>query len=91
MILFYIFRWLFSGGTNKMQDIKPFQRTILRSMQDLSPSAMTSLDWEPGFYSTVVNLRNDAIRIFSDDDIDIQKMLTRRIGAIKDWTYNMPE
>lgn len=88
IILFEIFKWLFSGGTKKMQDIKPVQRVVLRAMQDVSPAAITSLSWEPGFYSTVMNLRDDAIKIFSDGDVDIEKMLTRRIGAIKDWTWN---
>lgn len=88
MILFAIFKWLFSGGTKKMQDIKPLQRTLLRAMQDVSPSAITSMDWEPGFYSTLVNLREDAVKIFSQDDVDIEKMIRNRVGAIKDWTYN---
>lgn len=57
-------------------------------MQDVSPAAITSLSWEPGFYSTVMNLRDDAIKIFSDGDVDVEKMLTRRVGAIKDWTWN---
>lgn len=88
MILFSIFKWLFSGGTNKMQDVKPLQRVLLRGMQDVSPSALTGMSWEPGFYTTLVNIKDDAISIFSDDDPDLAKMLTKRVGAIKDWTYN---
>lgn len=88
IILFSIFKWLFSEGTKKMQDIKPLQRTMLRAMQDVSPSAITSWNWEPGFYTTLVNLRENAVKIFSDEDADIEKMLRNQIGAIKDWTYN---
>lgn len=57
-------------------------------MQDVSPTAIASIDWEPGFWSSLVNLRNDALSVFSDDDIEISKLLTRRIGALKDWTWN---
>ena len=88
MLLFAIFKWLFSSGTKKMSDIKPLQRTLVRAMGDISPTAITSMRWEPGFYSTIVGLRDDAVRLFSDDDPDISRILTRRVGAIKDWTYN---
>jgi hypothetical protein len=57
-------------------------------MGDVSPTAIMSMTWEPGFYSTAVGLRDDAIRLFTDDDPDITRMLTRRIGAIRDWSYN---
>lgn len=88
MLLFAIFKWLFSGGTKKMSDIKPLQRVLVRAMGDVSPTAIMSMTWEPGFYSTAVGLRDDAIRLFTDDDPDITRMLTRRIGAIRDWSYN---
>jgi len=57
-------------------------------MGDVSPKAITSMTWEPGFYSNIVNLRDDAIKIFTDDDPDILKMLSGRIGAMRDLTYN---
>ena len=88
IILFSIFKWLWSGGTKKMQDVKPLQRVVLRAMQDTSPTAIASMSWTPGFWSSLVNLRDDAIEIFSDGDPDIQKMFIRRIGAIKDWNWN---
>lgn len=88
MLLFAIFKWLFSKGTKKMQDIKPLQRVLVRAMGDVSPSAITSMTWEPGFYSTVVNLRDDAIKLFTNDDPDITNIITRRIGALRDWSYN---
>lgn len=91
MILFSIFKWLFSGGTKKMQDIKPLQRTLLRAMQDVSPTAITSVSWEPGFYSTLVNLRDTALNIFSEDDPDVKRLLTRNVGAIRDLTWNDPD
>lgn len=88
IILFEIFKWLFSGGSKKMQDVKPVQRVVLRAMQDVSPLAITSLSWEPGFYTTAVGLRDDALKVFSGNDVDVEKMLKRRVGAIKDWTWN---
>lgn len=88
MLLFAILKWLFSGGTKKMSDIKPLQRVLVRAMGDVSPAAITSMNWEPGFYSTVVGLRDDALSLFSDDDPDIARILTRRVGAIRDWSYN---
>ena len=57
-------------------------------MGDVSPTAITSMRWEPGFYSTIIGLRDDAVRLFSNDDPDITRILTKRVGAIKDWTYN---
>ena len=74
-----------------MQDIPPLQRTLVRAMQDVSPAAIAGMSWEPGFYSTVVNLRDTAVKLFTDDDPDVQQLLTRNIGAIRDWTYNNPE
>ena len=91
VLLYQIFKWLFSGGTKKMQDIPPLQRTLVRAMQDVSPAAIAGMSWEPGFYSTVVNLRDIAVKLFTDDDPDVQQLLTRNIGAIRDWTYNNPE
>lgn len=88
MLLFSIFKWLFSGGTKRMQDIQPLQRTLVRAMGDVSPKAIASMTWEPGFSSNIVNLRDDAIKIFTDDDPDILKMLSGRIGAMRDLTYN---
>jgi hypothetical protein len=88
MLIFAILKWLFSGGTKKMSDIKPLQRVLVRAMGDVSPTAITSMNWEPGFYSTVVGLRDDALSLFSDDDPDIARILTRRVGAIRDWSYN---
>lgn len=88
MLLYSIFKWLFSGGTNKMSDIPPLQRTLVRAMQDVSPSAITSVNWEPGFISTISNLRDNALSILSDDDPDIKRFLTRNVAAIRDWTYD---
>ena len=88
MLLFAIFKWLFSGGTKKMSDIKPLQRVLVRAMGDVSPTAITSMRWEPGFYTTAIGLRDDAVRLFSNDDPDITRVLTRRVGAIRDWSYD---
>lgn len=88
MLLYSIFKWLFSGGTKKMSDIPPLQRTLVRAMQDVSPSAITSVNWEPGFVSSLSNLRDNALSILSDDDPDIKRFLTRNVAAIRDWTYN---
>jgi hypothetical protein len=57
-------------------------------MGDVSPAAITSMNWEPGFYTTIVGLRDDALSLFSDDDPDIARILTRRVGALRDWSYN---
>ena len=91
VLLFSIFKWLFSGGTNKMSDIKPLQRVMVRAMQDVSPAAITSVNWEPGFASTLVTLRDNALSVFSDDDPDIKRFLTRNVAAIRDWTSNETE
>ena len=90
-LLFEIFKWLLSGGTKKMQDIKPLQRALLRGMQDVSPGALTSMNWEPGFWTTLINLRDGALTAFSNDDKDIMDYLMKHMGAIKDFTWNEPE
>lgn len=90
MLLYSIFKWLFSKGTNKMSDIKPLQRVFVRSLQDVSPTAITSMNWEPGFYSTLTNLRDGAIQVFTADDPDLLNMIKRQVGAVRDWTYNNP-
>jgi len=87
ILLYNLFKFIFSGGTNKMQDIHPTGRILLRAMNDVSPSSITSISWEPGFYTTLVNTKNDAFKLLTSDH-DILKMANKRIGAIKDFTWD---
>lgn len=87
-ILFSIFKWLFSGGTNKMSDIKPLSRVLLRGMQDVGPQALGGMTWEPGFWTTLTDLGDDAVKLFTNDDPQLLEMFQKEIGAVRDWTYN---
>lgn len=88
LLLYYILRLIFSGGTNKMSDMNPFERTLVRALDDVGPHGLTGLSWEPGFYTTLVNLQNDLFAAFDDDkEIDLQDWMDKRIGAVKDWSW----
>lgn len=87
VILFNLLKFIFSSGTNKMKDVHPTQRIILRAMQDVGPQSITSISWEPGFYTTLTNTKNDVFKLLTDDH-DIQKAFQKRMGAIKDFTWD---
>lgn len=86
IILFNILKMIFSGGTNKMQDVHPAERMLLRAMQDTSPSAIFGLSITPSFVSTLENIRNDIPDLLSGD-LSQADMIRRRFGSLKDITW----
>lgn len=87
VILYNILKLIFSGGTGKMSDIHPAERTILRAMQDTSPSAIFGLSIVPSFVTTFESFRNDLPSLFSED-MEIAEFIRRRFGSLKDITWN---
>ena len=88
LLLWYILKLIFSGGTGKMSDMNPFERTLVRALDDVGPHALTGLSWEPGFYTNLVNLKNDFLVLLDDDkEADLQDWMEKRVGAIRDWNW----
>lgn len=90
VILFSILKWIFSGGSGKMADVSPAERTLLRAMQDVGPSGLTSLSFEPSFYTTLTNLQQDLPKVLSGDK-GFTKFVSQRFSAVKDFTTNAIE
>ena len=71
-----------------MSDMNPFERTLVRALDDVGPHALTGLSWEPGFYTNLVNLKNDFLVLLDDDkEADLQDWMEKRVGAIRDWNW----
>lgn len=87
LILYKLLMFIFSDGSNKMKDVKPLNRTILRAMQDMSPTQIASLQWEPGFVNTLENFKMDIPKLFSSD-VEIQDLFAKRIGSVKDLQFS---
>ena len=86
LILYTLLKWIFSSGTNKMKDIHPTGRILLRAMQDVGPQSIGQLKFEPGFVNTLENVQHDVFKLF-DPDVEFQKTISKRVAAFKDWTW----
>ena len=73
-----------------MSDTSPAERTLLRAMQDVGPSGITSLSFEPSFYSTLTNLQQDLPKVLTGDK-GFTKFISQRFSAVKDFTTTMIE
>lgn len=86
-ILYNILKFIFSGGTNKTKDVHPVARVLLRGTQDVGPqSIFTSLSWEPGFVTTLDNVKSDMYRNFNEG-IDFERSM-QRFGMFSDFMWN---
>lgn len=88
ILLYTLLKWIFSEGSNKMQDVHPTGRVLLRAMQDVGPQSIGQLDFEPGFYTTLQNFKTDFAKLLTTDP-DFQKIINSRIGSFKDFNWNM--
>ena len=86
LIMYNILRLIFSGGSGKMKDINPIERTLLRAMQDTGPQSIFGLSITPSFVSTYEQLKQDLPNLFSEDP-DVAYFIQRRFGALKDITW----
>ena len=84
--MYNILRLIFSGGSGKMKDINPIERTLLRAMQDTGPQSIFGLSITPSFVSTYEQLKQDLPSLFSEDP-DVAYFIQRRFGALKDITW----
>lgn len=67
ILLYTLLKWIFSEGSNKMQDVHPTGRVLLRAMQDVGPQSIGQLDFEPGFYTTLQNFKTDFAKLLTTD------------------------
>jgi hypothetical protein len=49
ILLVSILKAIFSNGSNKLQDIKPAKRVLVRAMEDVGPGAFTKISITPSF------------------------------------------
>ena len=73
-----------------MSDTTPSERVLLRAMQDVGPSGITSLSFEPSFISTLTNLQNDLPKVLTGEK-GFTKFISSRFSAVKDFTTTMVE
>lgn len=87
IILFTILKYIFSNGSNKLKDIHPTERILLRAMNDVSPAALTQLSLNPSFVQTWTNLKNDGVKMLFHGQGDIISIMENRFGAAKDFIW----
>lgn len=87
VILFAILKFIFSKGTNKMKDIAPTQRILVRAMQDVGPQGLHNLSFEPSFVQTWTNVKNDISSLLFADDPDVLEKVSKRFGAARDFIW----
>ena len=87
IIIFNILKYIFSNGTNKLKDINPTERILLRAMRDVSPAALTDLTLNPSFIQTWTNIKNDGINLLFHDNQDVIDIVYKRFGSAKDFIW----
>ena len=87
IILMQILKLIFSGGTGKMKDMNPAERTLIRAMQDTGPQSILGLSLTPSFIATAENIRQDLPNLLSEDR-DISNFIEKRLGAVKDFVWS---
>lgn len=87
ILLFWILKFIFSGGSNKMSDVTPLKRVFLRGMQDVGPEALTQVSITPSFVQTWSNLKSDGIKLLSGSENAVDQ-LTKHFGATRDFIWN---
>ena len=89
IIIYNLFKILFTEGTGKLSDVDPEiqipYQVLTRALVEFDPvNSLTSLSWEPSFYSNLVNIKNDGLKLLTGDR-ELAETLQRRIVAIKDF------
>lgn len=87
ILLFAILKYVFSGGSGKMQDITPLKRTFLRGMQDVGPQALTQVSITPSFVNTWNSLKSDGIKLLSGSENAVEQ-ITKHFGATRDFIWD---
>lgn len=88
IILVSILKAIFSNGSNKLQDIKPTQRVLVRALEDIGPGAFTNLSITPSFINTLNTLKSDGIKLLFHDSPEAIEQMTKHFGATKDFYWN---
>lgn len=90
IILVSILKAIFSGGSGKMNDIKPTQRVFVRALEDIGPGAFTKISITPSFINTLNTLKSDGIKLLFHDSPDAIETMQKHFGFTKDfyWSEN---
>lgn len=77
-------------GEGDVRDVNPDVQiaymTMYRAFREFDPvDSLTSINWTPSFYTTLVNVQNDVFKLLTDDK-NLQYFLQRNFGAVSDWT-----
>jgi hypothetical protein len=70
MLLYRILLYIFTGGSNKLNDAHPLARVMIRGIQDVGPQALVGLTITPAFVTTAERLK-DTIVDFASGDLEI--------------------
>lgn len=88
IIIYNLLKLFFTEGTGKLSDVDPEiqipYQVLTRALVEFDPvNSLTSMSWEPSFYTNLVNIKNDGVKLLTGDR-EIAEALQRRIVAIKD-------
>lgn len=90
IVLVSILKAIFSQGTNKLTDIKPTQRVLVRALEDIGPGAFTKVSITPSFITTLNTLKSDGIKLLFHDSQEAIDTMTKHFGFTRDfyWSEN---
>ena len=87
IVLVSILKAIFSGGSGKMNDIKPTQRVFVRALEDIGPGAFTQISITPSFINTLNTLKSDGIKLLLNDSPDSIETMQKHFGFTKDFYW----
>jgi hypothetical protein len=88
IVLVSILKAIFSGGSSKMNDIKPTQRVFVRALEDIGPGAFTKVSITPSFINTLNTLKSDGIKLLFHDSPEAIEQMTKHFGFTRDFYWN---
>ena len=86
-ILFYLLKLIFGGEDKSLQAMNPVIRQIARGAQDVGPQGIFSLNWEPSFWTQVVNMKKDFTKLLAGNKT-VGDLLISRVGFARDWSVD---
>jgi hypothetical protein len=86
LVLYKILLFIFSGGTNKLNDASPLARTLIRATQDVGPSALLALSFTPSFVSTAERLKATIPDLLTGD-LEVSRAMRNTLGMVRDFAW----
>lgn len=92
IILYNLIKMIFTNGTGKEKDVDndiliPY-RVITKAFAEFNPiTSIGGMSWEPAFYKTFVNLKNDGIRTLTGDQ-ELSDFINSNVSMLHDFDLN---